>query len=51
MITSSPGPISKAFNVSYCFHPKAYKMLENYYGKENFNIGRKKMAKMPKNSS
>ena len=43
--------ISKAFNVSYCFHPKAYKMLENYYGKENFNIGRKKMAKMPKNSS
>ena len=43
--------ISKAFNVSYCFHPKAYKMLENYYGKENFNTGRKKMAKMPKNSS
>ena len=40
--------ISKAFNVSYCFHPKAYKMLENYYGKENFNTGRKKMAKMPK---
>ena len=43
--------ISKAFNVSYCYHPRAYKILENYYGKENFNIGRKKMAKMPKNSS
>jgi len=43
--------ISKAFNVSYCYHPEAYKILENYYGKENFNIGRRKMAKMPKNSS
>jgi len=43
--------ISKAFNVSYCYHPGAYKILENYYGKEHFNIGRRKMAKMPKNSS
>ena len=43
--------ISKAFNVKYCYHPKAYKLLENYYEKGKFNIGRKKMAKMPKNAS
>ena len=42
--------ISKAFNVKYCYHPEAYKILENYYEKGKFNIGRKKMAKMPKNS-
>ena len=42
--------ISKAFNVKYCYHPKAYKILENYYEKGKFNIGRKKMAKMPKNA-
>ncbi len=43
--------ISKAFNLKYCYHPKAYKILENYYEKGKFNIGRKKMAKMPKNAS
>ena len=43
--------IAKAFNVKYCYHPKAYKILENYYEKGKFNIGRRKMAKMPKNSS
>jgi len=43
--------ISKAFNDKYCYHPKAYKLLENYYEKGKFNIGRKKMAKMPKNAS
>jgi molybdenum cofactor synthesis domain-containing protein len=43
--------ISKAFNVKYCYHPKAYKILENYYEKGKFNLGRKKMAKMPENSS
>ena len=40
--------ISKAFKVKYGFHKEAYKILENYYGKEKFNDGRKKMAKMPK---
>ena len=43
--------ISKAFNVKYCYHPEAYKLLENYYDKGKFNIGRKKMAKTPKNAS
>tara|TARA_B100000029_G_C17334997_1_gene873125 strand:- start:11 stop:757 length:747 start_codon:yes stop_codon:yes gene_type:complete len=43
--------ISKAFRVKYCFHPKAYKILESYYEKGKFNLGRKKMAKMPEKSS
>ncbi len=43
--------ISKAFKVKYCYHPEAYKILENYFEKEKFNIGRKKMAKIPKNAS
>ena len=40
--------ISKAFNIKYGYHKEAYKILENYYGKQKFNDGRKKMAKMPK---
>jgi len=43
--------ISKAFKVKYCYHPQAYKILENYYEKGKFNVGRKKMAKMPKSAS
>jgi len=43
--------ISKAFKVKYCYHPEAFKILENYYQKGKFNIGRKKMAKTPKNAS
>jgi molybdenum cofactor synthesis domain-containing protein len=43
--------ISKTFKVKYCYHPEAYKILENYYEKGKFNIGRKKMAKIPKNAS
>jgi molybdenum cofactor synthesis domain-containing protein len=43
--------ISKAFNVKYCYHPEAFKLLKNYYEKGKFNVGRKKMAKMPKNAS
>ncbi len=39
--------ISKAFKKKYGYHKKAYKILEKYYGKEKFNDGRKKMAKMP----
>ena len=39
--------ISKAFRLKYGYHPEAYKILENYYGKKKFNDGRKKMAKMP----
>jgi molybdenum cofactor synthesis domain-containing protein len=43
--------IAKAFNVKYCYHPEAYKILENYYDKGKFNVGRRKMAKTPKNAS
>ena len=43
--------ISKAFKVKYEFNKEAYSILEKYYGKNNFNEGRKKMAKMPKGSS
>jgi len=42
--------ISKAFKVKYEYQKDAYKILENYYGKKNFNDGRKKMAKMPKDA-
>ncbi len=40
--------ISKAFKVKYEYHKEAFRILENYYGKLNFNDGRKKMAKMPR---
>ena len=39
--------ISKAFNKRFCFHPKAFKILENFYPKGEFNEGRQRMAKMP----
>jgi molybdenum cofactor synthesis domain-containing protein len=39
--------ISLAFSQKYCFHSQAYKILEEYYPKGEFNIGRQKMAKMP----
>ena len=39
--------IAKAFNKKYCFHSTAFKILEEYYPKGEFNEGRKKMAKMP----
>jgi len=42
--------ISKAFKVKYEFNNQAYSILESYYGKENFNEARKKMAKMPAGS-
>ncbi len=42
--------ISKAFKVKYEYHKEAYDILQNYYGKKNFNDGRKKMAKMPRGS-
>jgi len=42
--------VASAFNMKYCFHKKAYKILENYYPKGEFNEGRQKMAKMPENA-
>ena len=41
--------ISKAFNRKFCTHPEAYKILENFYPKGEFNKGRQKMAMMPDN--
>ena len=42
--------IAIAFNKEFCFHQKAFKILEDYYPKGEFNEGRKKMAKMPASS-
>ena len=42
--------ISKVFKVKYNYHTEAFKILEKYYGKLNFNDGRKKMSKMPSGS-
>ena len=42
--------VSKAFKVKYDFNQEAYRILENFYGKKNFNDARKKMAKMPSGS-
>ena len=39
--------IAKAFNISYGYHNEAYEILKQYYGKSEFNEGRKKMAKLP----
>ena len=39
--------ISKLFKKKYIYHPEAYKILEEYYKNQDFNEGRKKMAKMP----
>ena len=39
--------IAKAFKIKYGKHKEAYKLLENYYGTKNFNLGRQKMAMMP----
>ncbi len=39
--------IAKAFKTKYGYHKEAYNILQKYYGKDKFNDGRKKMAKMP----
>jgi len=39
--------ISKMFSQKYQYHKEAYKILEKYYENQDFNEGRKKMAKMP----
>lgn len=43
--------ISKVFNQKYQYHPEAYKILEEFYKDQDFNSGRKKMAKMPENAN
>ena len=42
--------IAIAFNKEFCFNQEAFKILEEYYPKGEFNEGRKKMAKMPASS-
>ena len=42
--------LAKAFKLKYSFNNEAYKILELYYGRKNFNLGRQKMAKMPAGS-
>ncbi len=42
--------IAIAFNKEFCYHKEAFKILEDYYPKGEFNEGRKKMAKMPASS-
>ena len=43
--------ISKAFNLNYEIHEKAFKILEEYYKPGEFNKGRQKMVWMPKNAN
>ena len=43
--------IAKAFKVKYRPNKAAYLILQKYYGKKNFNEGRKKMSKIPSGSS
>ena len=43
--------VAKAFNLPYKYNKEAYQVLEKYYKPGNFNDGRRKMAKMPSNTS
>ena len=43
--------VAKAFGLKYEIHKEGYRILENYYGKENFNEGRQKMIWMPSNAN
>ena len=42
--------VSKAFNRKYEIHKEAFKILEAYYKKGEFNKGRQRMAWMPENA-
>ena len=39
--------VSKAFELKYEIHKEAYKILEKYYGTNDFNEGRQRMSWMP----
>ncbi|SVD44530.1 uncharacterized protein METZ01_LOCUS397384 [marine metagenome] len=39
--------VSKAFSLKYEIHKEAYKILEKYYGTNEFNEGRQRMSLMP----
>ena len=42
--------VSKAFGLKYEIHKEAFKILEAYYKPGEFNEGRQKMVKMPRNA-
>ena len=42
--------VAKAFALEYEIHKEAFKILEEYYDPGEFNEGRQKMVKMPKNA-
>ena len=43
--------VSKAFGLKYEIHKEAYKILEKYYGEDDFNEGRQRMSWMPSNAN
>ena len=43
--------VSKAFELKYQIHKEAFKILESYYKKGEFNEGRQKMVWMPENAN
>ena len=43
--------ISKAFNLEYQVHKKAFNILQSYYKPDEFNDGRQKMVWMPKDAN
>lgn len=42
--------IAKAFNVPIALDPRAFKLLEDHYGAENFTQARQRMARLPEGS-
>jgi molybdenum cofactor synthesis domain-containing protein len=43
--------VSKTFGIKYQIHKEAFKILESYYKKGEFNEGRQKMVWMPENAN
>ena len=43
--------VSKAFGLKYEIHKEAFKILDSYYKKGEFNEGRQRMAWMPENAN
>ena len=42
--------VSKAFGLKYEIHKEAFQILESYYAKGEFNVGRQKMVWMPQDA-
>ena len=43
--------VSKSFNLKYEINKEAFKILEKYYGVNEFNEGRQRMTRMPSNAN